>query len=347
MPDARENLVPETVVPETVAVVGCGVIGAGWTARLRLAGVDVHAFDPTPATAAGLAATHEQAALAWAELGVGPPVDAVGSLQICGSIAEACAGAMLAIESVPERLDLKHEILTEIDRAADPSAVLASSTSGFRPSVLAEPLAHPDRFVVAHPFNPVYLLPLVEVVAGENTAERVVERALGAYRAIGMHPVRVRAEVDAHIADRLLEALWREALWLVNDGVATTGEIDDVIRFGFGLRWAQMGVFETYRAAGGDGGMRQFIAHFGEHLHSPWTKLVDVPDLTDELVDTIARQSDEQSGAIGVRELERIRDRNLVGILLALEANDWGAGRVTAEMRRRGGSGRAGSRTDP
>lgn len=312
------------------------MIGSGWAARLRLSGVAVRAFDPSPNTSSGLADTHDQALLSWRELGVAPGDDAVGSLRVCRSIGDACDGVELAIESVSERLDLKHAILTEIDGAADPSTVVASSTSGFRPSVLAAPFARPERFIVAHPFNPVYLLPLVEVVAGERTDETVVERALDVFRSIGMHPLRVRAEVDAHIADRLLEAMWREALWLVNDGVATTAEIDDAIRFGFGLRWAQMGVFETYRTAGGDGGMRHFLAQFGEHLRSPWTRLVDVPELTDELVDTVVRQSDEQSGARGVRELERIRDRNLVGILLALEANDWGAGRVTAEMRRRG-----------
>ena len=157
---------------------------------------------------------------------------------------------------------------------------------------------------------------------------------MGWYRSLGMHPLRVRAEIDAHIADRLLEAVWREALWLVNDGIATTEEIDDAIRYGFGLRWAQMGLFETYRIAGGAGGMRHFIGQFGECLSWPWTKLMDVPELTDELIDTIATQSDDQSGAYGVRELERIRDRNLVGILRALEANEWGAGRTIASMRK-------------
>jgi len=148
-----------------------------------------------------------------------------------------------------------------------------------------------------------------------------------------MHPLRVRAEIDAHIADRLLEAVWREALWLVNDGIATTEEIDDAIRYGFGLRWAQMGLFETYRIAGGLGGMRHFIGQFGECLTWPWTKLTDVPELTDELIDTIADQSDAQSGHLTVRELERIRDRNVAGILRVLEANDWGAGRTLATLR--------------
>lgn len=315
------------------AAIGCGVIGAGWVARLRLRGVDVRAYDPSPQAGRVLAEVFDNAQLAWRELGAEPAADAVGSLTMCASIEEACAGAGLVVESVPERLDLKHATLLAIDAAADPTAIIASSTSGFRPSVLAEPLAHPERLVVAHPFNPVYLLPLVEIVAGVRTDTAVTDRAMALYAALGMHPLRVRAEIDAHIADRLLEAVWREALWLVNDGIATTEEIDDAIRYGFGLRWAQMGLFETYRIAGGLGGMRHFIAQFGECLSWPWTKLMDTPELTDELIDTIATQSDEQSGAYDVRELERIRDRNVAAILLALERNDWGGGRTLGALR--------------
>jgi carnitine 3-dehydrogenase len=317
----------------TAAAIGCGVIGAGWVARLRLRGVHVRAYDPSPQAPLVLAEVLDNAVLAWSELGVAPDVASIGELTWCASIEEACADVELVVESVPERLDLKHATLTAIDVAAPPTAIIASSTSGFRPSVLAEPLAHPERLVVAHPFNPVYLLPLVEVVAGQRTEPEVADRAMRLYASLGMHPLRVRTEIDAHIADRLLEAVWREALWLVRDGVATTEEIDDAIRYGFGLRWAQMGLFETYRIAGGLGGMRHFIAQFGECLTWPWTKLMDTPELTDELIDTIASQSDAQSGRYDVRELERIRDRNVAAILLALERNDWGAGRTVATLR--------------
>ncbi len=140
----------------------------------------------------------------------------------------------------------------------------------------------------------------------------MVDRAKEILTAIGMYPLHLRKEIDAHIADRFLEAVWREALWLVKDGIATTEEIDNAIRYGFGMRWAQMGLFETYRIAGGEAGMRHFIAQFGPCLQWPWTKLMDVPELTDELVDLIADQSDAQSGMHSIRELERIRDNNLV-----------------------------------
>ena len=143
---------------------------------------------------------------------------------------------------------------------------------------------------------------------------------------IGMKPLKVRKEIDAHVADRFLEAVWREALWLIKDGIATTKEIDDAIRFGFGLRWGQMGLFETYRIAGGEAGMAHFIEQFGPCLQWPWTKLMDVPELTDELVQMIASQSDEQSGTHSIRELERIRDDNLVSMMRSLKGRNWGAG---------------------
>ncbi len=140
-------------------------------------------------------------------------------------------------------------------------------------------MRRPERFLVAHPFNPVYLLPLVEIVGGERTSEESLSRAIAFYESVGMRPLRVRSEIDGFVADRLLEALWREALWLVEDEVATVEEIDDAIRFGPGLRWAQMGTFLTYRIAGGEEGMHHFLEQFGPALQWPWTKLMDVPEL--------------------------------------------------------------------
>jgi carnitine 3-dehydrogenase len=165
---------------------------------------------------------------------------------------------------------------------------------------------------------------VIELVGVEAT----LLRARDVLDGIGMKPLIVRKEIDAHIADRFLEAVWREALWLIKDGVATTQEIDDVIRYGFGMRWAQMGLFETYRIAGGEAGMRHFIAQFGPCLSWPWTKLMDVPELTDELTDMIADQSDAQSGMHSIRELERIRDDNLVAMMRALKGRNWGSGEL-------------------
>ena len=318
---------------ETAAVVGAGVIGSAWAARFALHGVDVSVVDPNPETERIIDEVFANARAAWSALELPPPSE--GTVTVVDSIAEAVEAAGHVQESAPENLDVKRGILAEIDRHAPPEVVIASSTSGIRPSDLQASLAHPERLVVGHPFNPVYLLPLVEVCGGEQTAESAVAAAVETYSSVSMRPLHVRVEIDAFIADRLLEAVWREALWLVNDGVATTEEIDDAIRYGFGLRWAQMGLFETYRAAGGGGGFAHFIRQFGPTLALPWSKLTDVPDLSDELVDTLVTQSDAQSGQYTPRELERIRDRNLAGILKALEANNWAAGRTLAEQRTR------------
>jgi carnitine 3-dehydrogenase len=188
---------------------------------------------------------------------------------------------------------------------------------------------------VGHPFNPVYLLPLVEVVGGSQTSDTALERADAFYASLGMYPLRVRTEIDGFLADRMLEALWREALWLVSDDVATVEEVDDAIRFGAGLRWAQMGTYLTYRIAGGEAGMRHFLSQFGPALEWPWTKLMDVPELTSELVEKVATQSDEQSEGLSIRELERLRDDNLVALLQALRAQRYGAGAVLAEHEAR------------
>ncbi|MGI9522951.1 MAG: 3-hydroxyacyl-CoA dehydrogenase NAD-binding domain-containing protein, partial [Hyphomicrobiaceae bacterium] len=232
----------------------------------------------------------------------------------------------------PERLALKRDTLHSVEAACPPDSIIASSTSGFKPTDLSAGTRRPHRIIVAHPFNPVYLLPLVELVGPRKSI--VVAQAV--ISALGMRPLHVRREIDAHIADRLLEAVWREALWLVKDGVASTADIDDAIRFGFGLRWAQMGLFETYRVAGGEAGMAHFLRQFGPALQWPWSRLTDVPHLTEDLVSKITSQSDDQSGEFRVCELERIRDDNLVAIMQALKNQNWGVGALLTTIERNG-----------
>ena len=335
-----------TVGIERAACIGGGVIGSGWAARFVLHGFDVSVFDPDPETGRKAREVLDNAERAFARL-FGDERPARGALRIAANIADAVDGAGFIQESVPERLVLKRTVLAEIDAAAPPETVIASSTSGLLPTDMQRDLAHPGRVLVGHPFNPVYLLPLVEIVGGRATDAAAVERAGAVYASIGMKPVVVRKEIDAFIGDRLQEALWREALWLVHDGIATAEEIDDVIRYSFGLRWAQMGVFQVYRVAGGEAGMRHFMEQFGPCLKWPWTKLTDVPDLDEALVDRIAGQSDAQAAGLSIRELERIRDDNLVGIMEALERtgeSGWGAGELLGEargtMRRRARSNR-------
>ncbi|WP_233713049.1 carnitine 3-dehydrogenase [Amaricoccus solimangrovi] len=320
------------------ACVGGGVIGAGWVARLLLSGWDVAVYDPGPEAERVVGEVLANAERAHAAL-FDAPLPPKGRLTFAASLEAAVAGADFIQESVPERIDLKRRVLQAIDAAAPAEALIGSSTSGLLPSDLQEGMTRPGRLVVAHPFNPVYLLPLVEIVAGKATAPEAVERAKALYAALGMKPVVIRREIEAFVGDRLLEALWREALWLVNDDVASVGEIDDIIRYSFGLRWAQMGLFQTYRIAGGEAGMRHFLAQFGPALKWPWTHLTDVPDLDEALVEKIGRQSDAQTGDLTLRELERIRDDNLVATIRALAARrggaGWGAGALLRDQEER------------
>ncbi|KRB48818.1 carnitine 3-dehydrogenase [Phenylobacterium sp. Root700] len=307
-----------------VALIGGGVIGAGWAARFLLNGLDVVMFDLDPEAERKVATVLDSARVAWTALYPGL-LPAEGRLSFAGSIAEAVKGAGFVQESLPEREDLKRRVLAELDALLPPEVVIGSSTSGLLPTSLQSDMAHPERLVVGHPFNPVYLLPLVEICGGARTSDAAKAAAAELYERIGMQVLHVRKEIDGFIADRLLEAVWREGLWLINDGIATTAELDDAIRFGAGLRWSFMGTFLTYRLAGGEAGMRHFLDQFGPALKLPWTKL-EAPELTDSLADRIAVQSDEQADGVSIRDLERLRDKALVSVLQGLRATDVGAG---------------------
>ena len=312
---------------QKATIIGGGVIGGGWAARFLLNGWNVSVFDPDPEAERKIGEVFANARRALPAL-YDQPLPEEGQLVFHQDMAEALADTSWIQESVPERLELKNKIHHQIQQYGPVDAVLGSSTSGFKPSELQQGALRPEQILVAHPFNPVYLLPLVEVVPSATTNVEITQKATRILTDIGMKPLVVRKEIDAHIADRLLEAVWREGLWLIKDGICTTEELDDAIRYGFGLRWAQMGLFETYRIAGGEAGMKHFLAQFGPALEWPWTKLMDVPEFTDELVDLISDQSEEQSGHKSIRELEQLRDDNLVGIIRALKKTSSGAGGV-------------------
>jgi carnitine 3-dehydrogenase len=313
-----------------VGLLGGGVIGGGWAARFLLNGYDVVLHDPDPETPRRVEEMLDNARRAYARLTYAP-LPEEGVLTLAATPEEAADGVAFVQESAPERIELKRALLGAASRVAPSDVVIASSTSGLLPSALAEGMEHPERLTVGHPFNPVYLLPLVEVC---SASVETAERACAFYRAVGMHPLLVRQEIDGFIADRLLEALWREALWLVHDGVATVDEIDDAIRYGPGLRWSAMGTFLLYRIAGGESGVRHFMQQFGPALQWPWSKLTDVPEMTPELLDLLERQSDAQADGRSVRELERLRDDCLVAVLHALRGNRVGAGETLADYER-------------
>lgn len=303
---------------QTFAALGVGVIGSGWVARALANGLDVVAWDPAPGAEAQLRANVANAWPALEQAGLKPGASPE-RLRFVATIEEAVVDADFIQESAPERLELKLELHARVSAAAKPDAIIASSTSGLLPSEFYRDAVHPERCIVGHPFNPVYLLPLVEVVGGEHTAPETIAAAKAIYAGLGMRPLHVRKEVPGFIADRLLEALWREALHLVNDGVATTGEIDDAIRFGAGLRWAFMGTFQIYTLAGGEAGMRHFMQQFGPALQLPWTYL-PAPELTDELIERVVEGTAVQQGERSIKALERYRDDCLLGVQAAVAA---------------------------
>ncbi len=318
----------------TLGLLGGGVIGAAWAARAVLHGIDAVVCDTDPDARRKTAEVMDNARRAWSRLTLAP-LPAPGSWRVVTTVEDAAEGADFIQESLPEREDLKVALLARAENTARPDVVIGSSTSGLLPSRLQAKMRHPERFVVGHPFNPVYLMPLVEICGGERTSDATRQAAAAFYARLGMRPLQVRREVDGFIADRLMEALWREALWLVHDDVATAEEIDDAMRFGPGLRWAFMGTFLTYRIAGGELGMRHFMAQFGPSLKWPWTKLMDVPELDDALLEKVVAQSDAQAAHRGIRDWERLRDDCLVGIMQSLKAQDFAAGEVLAAHERK------------
>ena len=323
---------------KTSAAIGGGVIGGAWAARFVFNGLDCKVYDPHPEAERIVGEVMANAERAYGLL-TDAPFPKRGELSFVSSIEEAVEDAEIIQESVPERIELKQKVHMQIDAAAPEDSLIGSSTSGLLPTDIQVKMQHPERMFVAHPYNPVYLLPLVEIVGGSQTSQEAISRAHKAYEQIGMKPVTIRKEIDAFVGDRLLEAVWREALWLIKDDVCTTEELDNIMRYSFGMRWAQMGLFETYRIAGGEAGMRHFIEQFGPTMALPWTKLMNVPELDDALIDKIAGQSDAQSGMHSIRELERIRDENLVGIMQVLAkghgGKGWGAGKLLKEYEAR------------
>ncbi len=318
---------------DVVGLVGTGVIGTGWAVRALARGLDVVATDAAGGAEARLRAGIERAWPAARKLGVFPGADP-RRLRWLDTTKDVAAAAGFVQESVPEDAAIKALAHAEIDRAAAPDVIVASSSSGLLPSKMQEALAHPERFVVGHPFNPVYLLPLVEVVAGDRTDPRTVERATEFYSDLGMHPLVVRHEIEGYLSDRLQEAMWREILHLVSDGVATTEELDAAIAYGPGLRWAGMGTNLTFHLAGGAGGMRHMLEHFGPALELPWARL-EAPPLTPELVERMASGCEAQADGRSIEQLEQLRDDYLIAVLRALRAHGVGAGQVLARSEAR------------
>ena len=289
-----------------IAVVGTGVIGASWAAHFLAHGHDVVATDPAPGAEERLRA--DVAAVAGA-----PPE----RLTFTSDPAEAAAAADFVQENGPEREDVKHALYAVLDEAARPDVVLASSSSGMLPTVIARGAArHPERVLVGHPFNPPHLIPLVEVVPGEKTGEDAVERALAFYAAVGKKPIRLRQEVPGHVANRLQAALWQEAYSLVERGVASVADIDAAIANGPGLRWAVLGPFVNQHLSGGPGGLAHVLEHLGPPTEAWWRDLGRVT-LTPELTAKLVSGVDDELAGVDQAELVARRDAVLTTLLAA------------------------------
>ena len=311
---------PEPTLVRRVACIGAGVIGGGWAAHFLARGYDVVAWDPAPD---GETRLRELVRAAW------PALEALGlaetaapdRLSFAPTLAAAVGDAEFVQESAPERLDLKRELLAALDRAAPPEVVIGSSTSGFAMTEMQPDTAGAGRMVVGHPFNPPYLIPLVEVVGGARTDPEAVAWAAAFYRAAGKHALEMARELPGFIANRLQDAMWREALHMVAAGEATVAQIDAAITAGPGLRWPIMGPCLTFHLAGGPGGMAHMLDHFGPALEEPWTRLA-APPLTAELRARMVEGCAAEAAGRTIADLVRERDAKLVAILRALAATD-------------------------
>lgn len=304
---------PDPTRVERVAVIGTGVIGAGWAAHFLRMGLDVAAFDPAPGAEDR---TRRLVADAWPtleRLGLRPGADP-DRLRFAKDMADAVDDAAFVQENTREDGPSKIGVLADIDSVADPSTVVASSTSGFSMTMLQRDCVHAERVVVGHPFNPPYLIPLVEVVGGERTDPEVVDWTVAFYTHFGKYGLKMTRELPGFLGNRLQEAMWREALHMVAAGEATVEEIDASIAYGPGLRWALMGPCLTFHLAGGQGGMGHMLDHFGAALLEPWTRL-EAPELTSDLRDRMVEGCLREADGRSISELERQRDEFLVDLL--------------------------------
>ena len=309
----------DTVAPDavrTVTCVGVGVIGGGWVAYFLARGYRVVAWDPAPDAEARLRHLVDSAWPALTELGLSDGASR-DNLTVEHDLAAAVAGTDFVQESAPEVLELKIRLLADIDAVTPPHVVVSSSTSGYGMSEMQVKCAHPERTVVAHPFNPPYLIPLVEVVGGTGTAADVVAWTSEFFRHAGKSVITMDREVPGFVANRLQEALWREALHMLAAGEATVEQIDQSITTGPGLRWPVHGPCLTFHLAGGQGGIGHMLDQFGPSLQSPWTRLVSTeltPRLRAAIVDGCEREADGRT----IDELVAERDRGVIAVMRAL-----------------------------
>ena len=319
---------------KTIGLLGTGVIGAGWAARALHTGINVVASDIDPKMEDWINEAVENALPSLQSLTEGITLPPKGKLTFTNDPISMSQQVDFIQENIPEVLDIKRKSLKSIAEVTNKEIIISSSTSGFMPTELQQGMTFPERFIVGHPFNPVYLCPLVEIVGGKETSDKVKNIAKIFYESMGMHTLMLRKEVPGHISDRLQEAMWREILHALNDDIATTGELDESIVYGPGLRWSIMGMNQIYMIAGGKGGARHFIEQFGPALKWPWSHL-KAPELSNEIIDRFVEGVEAQSQGKSIREMEKIRDECLVAIQKVLSKHNMGAGKTLNEFKKK------------
>lgn len=293
------------------AVIGAGLIGAAWASLFLARGIEVVAIDPQPDAADRLRSTIAAMAPLLDEIGITSASADFDRISVHAGVGAELESVQFVQENVPEDLAVKRSILKDIEARVDPAIVVASSTSALRISDIQAGARHPERCIAGHPINPPHLMPLVEVSGGEATDAAAVDWAIGFYAWLGKKPVRLQRDIEGHIAGRLSAALWREAVSLVEQGIASVADVDDAVRYGPGLRWATMGPHLTYHLGGGEGGIRHYLAHLGPSQQKRWEAL-GTPTLTDDLKEQIANGVITEAGGRSISELIEERDRLIV-----------------------------------
>ena len=297
---------------DTIAVIGTGVIGTGWIIRFLFNKKKVKVFDPSKKQKKFLLNEIKRTSKAL-ERFYAKKINLEKQLFFCNSVQEAVKNVGLIQENAPENEKLKTKVIKDISLSAPKSAIIASSSSGLLPSKIQAQAQNPERVLIAHPFNPVYLLPLVELVPGKKTTKANILKANRFYSKIGMKTLILKKELPGYLSDRLQESMWRESLHIINEGYASTKDLDDAIIYGPGLRWPLMGTFLTFHLAGGESGMKHMLEQFGPALKLPWTKL-KAPKLTDNLKKKIIQGTKIQSKNKSIENLSNLRDNFLIDL---------------------------------
>ncbi|MBL8690240.1 MAG: 3-hydroxyacyl-CoA dehydrogenase [Rhodospirillaceae bacterium] len=300
-----------------IGVIGAGTIGASWSAYFLSRGYEVQAQDPNPKGEEFLKGFIERAWPALEKLGLAPGASP-SRITFTHDPKKAVEGVDFVQEQAPERLDLKQDLLAQIDAALPADRVISSSTSSLMPSAMGARLKHKERLIVGHPFNPPHLIPLVEVAGGPNASAEVVDWSVGFYRHIGKVAIKLNKEIPGHVSNRLQMAIFREALHLVLEGVVSVEDVDSAISDGPGLRWAIMGPMQTFALAGGEGGMPHFVDHLGGMIRGLFKEL-GTPDFDQATIKKLLPEVEKAVKGRPVRERAAARDKALIGILTALK----------------------------